>query len=80
MYLPQKAMILPCQAKCLDFTQSAISDKEQDCLAACLDKMAFFDNTTYELDSAAMLTQLEGKPKKAFLYYSRRIEDLTNTD
>lgn len=80
MYMPQKAIIVPCQAKCLDFSQSAITANEEVCLANCLDKMAFLDNATYELDSAATLTALQGKPKKAFMFYNRRIEDLTSAE
>jgi len=39
--------------------------------------MSFFDNATFELDAASSIAALQGKPKKAFVYYQRRIEDLT---
>ena len=38
--------------------------------------MAFFDNATYELDSASNMANMQDKPKKAFMYYNRRIADL----
>jgi len=46
-------------------------------METCVDKMAFLDNSTFELDSAAMLASQQGKPKKAFMYFNRRIDDLT---
>lgn len=76
-YLPVKAMILPCQKQCLNLHESKISEQERNCLQSCMDKMAFLDNTTFELDSASTMAAQQGKPKKAFVYYSRRIEDLT---
>ena len=75
-YLTQRAIIQPCQVKCLNFEEAQISDGEQLCLRDCLDKMAYFDNTVYELDSATSLAAQQGKPKKAFMYFTRRIEDL----
>ena len=38
--------------------------------------MAFMDNTLYEMDSASTLASMQGKPKKAFMYFNRRIADL----
>ena len=73
-----KAIIIPCQKKCLDFRSRDISETEQSCITACLDKFAFLDNATYELDSATTLANMQGKPKKAFMYYNRRIADLTS--
>ena len=31
----------------------------------------------YELDSATLIAAQQGKPKKAYMYYQRRIDDLT---
>ena len=76
-YMTQKAMVLPCQKKCLSFQSSQITQDEAVCLQECLDKMSFFDNATYELDSASVMASQQGKPKKAFMYYNRRIADLT---
>ena len=58
--------------------QNDITVEEQDCLSNCMDKLAFFDNTTYEIESAQNLAMQQGKPKKAFMYYNRRIADLTD--
>ena len=44
----------------------------------CADEYVFFDTATYELDSASEIAMLEGKPKKAYMYYNRRLEDLTS--
>mmetsp|Transcript_24640 Transcript_24640/g.30720 ORF Transcript_24640/g.30720 Transcript_24640/m.30720 type:complete len:104 (-) Transcript_24640:102-413(-) len=76
-YMPMKAMILPCQKKCLNLYESSISETERTCLQSCMDKMAFLDNATFELDSASTMAAQQGKPKKAFVYFNRRIEDLT---
>jgi hypothetical protein len=40
----------------------------------------FFDNMVYELDSAVQMATTEGKPKKAYFYINRRIEDLTTKE
>ena len=50
-----RAMILPCQKKCLNLQMTDVTEDEKVCLQSCLDKMAFFDNTTYELDSASTM-------------------------
>ena len=70
-------MILPCQKKCLDFSQREISEAEQICMISCMDKYTFLDNATYELDSAQVMATQQRKPKKGFMYFNRRIEDLT---
>lgn len=76
-YVLRGSAILGCQRKCLTFDQPEISEPEQECLYKCADKYAFLDLATYELDTTAMLAEQQGKPKKAFMYYTRRIEDLT---
>ena len=71
-------MILQCQKKCLQFKTAEVTAVEQDCLFNCADKYTFFDNTTYELDSAVVMSAQQNKPKKGFMFYNRRIEDLTS--
>ena len=56
---------------------SNMDEFEKGCIKKCLDQQIFFDNATYEFDSAAQMAAAQGKPKKAFIYFNRRIDDLT---
>ena len=49
------SFILQCQKKCLTFESSDVSQPELNCLTKCADEYVFFDNTTYELDSATVM-------------------------
>lgn len=55
-----------------------ISEFEKVCLTKCIDQQIFFDNTTFELDSANQLATNQGKPKKFSVYMSRRLDDLSS--
>ena len=71
------SFILNCQKQCLSLSSKDVSAAEQACLMRCADSYTFFDNANYELDSAAQIAAQQGKQKKGFIYYTRRIEDLT---
>lgn len=36
----------------------------------------FFDTATYEFDTSFMIASQQNKPKKAYMYYTRRLQDL----
>lgn len=42
----------------------------------CADKFAFHDKATFEFDSAERVAHQQNKPKKAYMYFTRRVEDL----
>ena len=71
-------IILNCQKKCLYFDTKSISNSEKSCLLRCANESMFLDNLVYELDSATQAASTQDKPKKAFFYYSRRIDDVTS--
>ena len=72
-----KGIVFSCQKRCINLEDEEFSKNEQECLAECADQYTYFDNAQYELDSAQVIAAQQGKPKKAFMYYQRRIEDLT---
>ena len=42
-------------------------------MTKCADEYIYFDTANYELDTASQIAMAEGKPKKAFLFYKRRV-------
>ena len=82
------SMILHCQKQCFSYIGAfdlpkpdekpgALSQGERTCLKTCLDQQVFFDTAMYEFDSVTQIAAAQGKPKKAYFYQTRRIDDLT---
>ena len=72
-FLLSRGILRPCQRRCLTFKTDTISDQEKNCMSECVDKLMFLANATHEFDSAEELALLQGKPKKAVIYQTKRI-------